>query len=134
MRGLQVCFGENRRAGRRGGLMVCGPRRGAVVPLYPTKGRSAARLGGVIRWRNLPSRLAILVDSFDTFRTKVSTTPARSITPSFEDTFWGFLPLAVLAYLPFWHIEIDFLVNLTTQTNGPAWPINKTLYKGGATC
>jgi hypothetical protein len=87
-----------------------------------------------MRWRNLTSRLAILVDSFDTLCVKVSPTPARSITPLFRDTFWGFLPLAILAYLPIWHFEIDLSVFLSTQTTGPVWPIKQNLKQGGATC
>jgi len=98
MRGLQVCFEEYRRAGRRGGLTMRGPRRGAVVPAsFP--GQNLARVGGVMRWGNLQSRLAILGDSFDAFCVKVVPTLARSITPFFQDAVWAFFAPGLLAYL-----------------------------------
>jgi hypothetical protein len=103
----QVCLTECRRAGRRGGLTVRGPRRGAVVPLHPSDGQILADGGGVMRWRNLHGRSATIEISLKSFSLQSLSNTSALSTPSLRDAEWGFSPLGRFGLLAFLAFETD---------------------------
>ena len=128
---VQDCLGIDRRADRRGGLTERGPQRGAVVPVS-LPGQSLARVGGVMRWRNLPGCLVTHRDSFDVYQSPSNTSALHHAI--FMGYRMGYFPPGRFGLLlPFWLVRLTFLVCLNTKTSGRVWPIDENCV-GGAQC